>query len=480
MFRKKGKALLLALTLVFLSGIQAAAFGKTDYVLDTDGKTHIPVPVCYRAQTVYTDIGTGGTLNNPADIYTDKDCNLFIADTDNNRIVKLARDGSFIAEYTCGGTLSTPKGIFVSEQGDIFISDSGNERIVHTDKNGKFIEEFTKPDSDMLDKDMDFSVNRIRISNQGYLMMIKGTKFMAMDADNEFKGYIGSNKLGFSLKRTLLRIFASDEQKSKLLKDEPVSYNSFDIAQDGMIYAVTAEEQTSGQIRKINAVGENVYPVKVYGEQYYNEHTQKYNAPRFASIAVDSNDMIYVLEQYSGKIYVYDQEGSMLCAFGGMGKIKGLFSSPTAIEVDESGNVYVLDSATGYIHIFTPTDFIKRVFKASGLYSAGEYQKSADVWKEVLQTDANYNQANLGYSRCLYKLGDNKNAEYYAELAEDKSVYSDAFSETRYEFFQNHFALVVVIIAAVGATITALAVFLRKTAARFRNRYYDERMKRER
>lgn len=476
MIRKLWKTAAVALLVISLPAMNVSALGKTNYVLDTDGKTHIPIPVCYRAETVYTDLGDGGTLSNPYDLYTDEDCNLYVADTDNNRVVKLDENGNFLAEFTCEGSVRAPKGVYVAQTGDIFISDSGNERIVHTDPNGEFIEQFVKPESDMLDEDMDFSVNRLRISNQGYLMMIKGTKFMAMDAQNEFKGYIGSNQLGFSLKRTLLRIFASDEQKSKLLKDEPVSYNSFDIGDDGMIYAVTSEEQTSGQIRKINAVGENVYPDGVYGEMYYNEHTKKYNSPRFASIAVDSNDIIYVLEQYSGRVYVYDQEGSMLCAFGGMGNIKGLFVSPVAVEVDSKGRVYVLDSSTGYVHVFTPTDFIQKVYEASGLYSEGKYERSGEIWQEVLQVNVNYDVANLGYSRCLYKLGDNERAEYYAELASDKSVYGDAFSEARYSFFQEHFGLVVLIAAFVLTALIIGIMFVRRIASRWRDEFYDGRV----
>lgn len=474
MYRSVLKFVAVATLISSLLTVNVSALGKTDYVLDKDGKTHKPIPVCYIADTVYTDLGDGGFLNNPYDLFTDNDCNLFIADTDNNRIVKLNSTGEFIREFTCNGSLKTPKGVYVSESGDIYISDSGNQRIVHTDADGNYIEEFVKPESDMLDEEMDFGVNRLRISNQGYLMMIKGTKFMSMDADNNFKGYIGSNKLGFSLKRTFTRIFASDEQKAQLLKEEPVAYNSFDIATDGMIYAVTAEEQASNQICKINAVGENVYPSGVYGEKYYNEHTQKYNSPRFSSIAVDENDIIYVLEAYSGRIYVYDQEGSILCVFGGMGNIKGTFASPVALEVDGNGSVYVLDSSTGYVHVFKPTEFIQKVYAASELYSNGEYEKASEIWQEVLQVNVNYDIANLGYSRCLYKLGDNKRAEHYAELASDKSIYGDAFSEFRYTFFQNNFALVVLLIAAAIALAIAVVVLVRRRAGKWVNDFFEK------
>ena len=175
----------------------AAALGSTNYVLDTDGKTQIATPITHQVTEVYDYFGVdGGMLNKPSDLYVSKDDCIYIADTGNNRIVKLDQNGKYVRSFTDSGRLNAPAGVFVSEQGDLFVGDTQNERIVHLDQEDRFIEEFKKPKSEMLDSNMDFQVSRLGISEQGYIYMIKGQQFMTIDANNEFKGYVGANELG--------------------------------------------------------------------------------------------------------------------------------------------------------------------------------------------------------------------------------------------------------------------------------------------
>ena len=54
---------------------------------------------------------------------------LFVADTDNNRVQKLALDGTPLATYADG--LNGPQGIEVAPDGTIWVADTGNHRIVH-------------------------------------------------------------------------------------------------------------------------------------------------------------------------------------------------------------------------------------------------------------------------------------------------------------------------------------------------------------
>lgn len=322
--RRTWRAAAAASALTLLLGGGAQALGTMDYVLDTDGKTRIPTPVTHQIETVVGYLGPqGGSLNKPSDLYIDSQDNVYIADTGNNRVVQLDKDGRFVRSYTDAGRLNAPEGVYVDEDGDVYVGDTQNERIVHLDPGDGFIEEFVKPQSDMLEESMDFQVGRLGISPQGYIYLIKGQHFMTIDAENAFKGYVGANELGFSLTRILIRMFASREQQSKLLKEEPPAYNSFDIGDDGMVYATTVEGKTSGQIRKINAVGKNIFPEKAYGETYFNEHTNVYNNPRFIDVAVGAGGLVYVLEGYSSQVYAYDPEGNLLAVFGGEGKVKG-------------------------------------------------------------------------------------------------------------------------------------------------------------
>ncbi len=75
-----------------------------------------------------------GELTNPADVTTDAQGNIYIADTDNARVQKYDKDGNFLAEI--GGFTSTdlsfnqPWSMAVAADGTVFVADTWNHKIV--------------------------------------------------------------------------------------------------------------------------------------------------------------------------------------------------------------------------------------------------------------------------------------------------------------------------------------------------------------
>lgn len=472
---KKILSILFCLIVITVMCSVPVSAADIDYILDKDGKTHIPTPVTYNIKNFVQDLGEGyGELSEPSDMYVGSDDCIYIADTGNNRIVKLNPEGKLIATFTNGDQFKEPKGIYVDADGDMYVSDTMNEKIVHLDKDGNFVEEFVKPVSDLLDKDMSFQVGRVGISKQGYLYTIRGQYFMEIDAENNFKGFVGLNKVGFSLKSLLIRTFASEKQKAQLLNEEPDSYNSFDIGEDGLIYATLGGDVTTGQIQIINMVEKNIYPVLSFGEVLFNEHSGNLNHPQFIDITVGDGTFIYVLEQYSKCVYVYDRDGTLVSVFGGEGTVKGRFSVPIAIELNSKGDVLVLDKQTGAIHHFEPTVFINDVLSARRYYDNGEYEKSAEMWKRVLETDANYVVANRGLANCCEKFENYEEAMEYYRIADDTAGYGQAFSDYRHGIFREHFFLVVVIIALIAAAIIFACIFLKKNSDKRLKTYLDK------
>lgn len=457
--------------------MSVSALGSMDYVVGTDG-TEVSIPQTHIVTRMIRDLGPeGGLLSQPSDLFVDSEDNIYIADSGNNRVVKLDKEGNFLKSFDCDGTLSSPGGVFVSDNGHIYIADTLNERIVHLSAEGKLIEEFTKPDSEMLDDDSTFQVSRIGITEQGYLYTIRGQYFMMIDANNEFKGYVGDNRLGFSLTRLLIRTFASKEQQDKLVKETATSYYSFDIGSDGLVYATTGEDSSTNQIQKINMVGDNIYPEKTYGQQYFNKEINRYVNPRFVDICVDNGGVIYVIDAYSCNIFVYDQEGNMLAVFGGSGNVKGKFNQPTAIDGLSTGDLLVLDQATGYVHWYERTSFMNNITDAVDCYKDGKYEEAEAAWKHVLDVDANYPVANKGIGDALYKQGRIDEAMEYYKLSDSKSGYGTAFSIFQYDFFRAHFGLIVLAAAVIIAGVIFLVVFLKKRADRIVDDYYSGKEK---
>ncbi|QDK37579.1 NHL repeat-containing protein [Bdellovibrio sp. NC01] len=60
-------------------------------------------------------------------------------------------------------------------------------------------------------------------------------------------------------------------------------------------------------------------------------------------VKVDSAGHVFAINANLEKIYKFDQDGNLLLSFGSPGTTNGLLSLPTDIDVDSSGNIYVLD-----------------------------------------------------------------------------------------------------------------------------------------
>jgi aldose sugar dehydrogenase len=94
----------------------------------------------------WSEFGRGvGQLSGPTDIAVDSSSgNVYVADTDNNRIQVFSSNGTFISkwgEYGGGnGTLRFPEGIAVdSSSGNVYVADTDNNRIQVFSSNGTFI-----------------------------------------------------------------------------------------------------------------------------------------------------------------------------------------------------------------------------------------------------------------------------------------------------------------------------------------------------
>ncbi len=87
-----------------------------------------------------------GLLNVPASIALDSSGNVYVTDTNNNRIEKFSGDGKFLAKWGSEGTgegqFNGPRGIAVDSMGNVYVTDTGNGRVEKFTCAGNFIAQF--------------------------------------------------------------------------------------------------------------------------------------------------------------------------------------------------------------------------------------------------------------------------------------------------------------------------------------------------
>lgn len=440
----KRTAVLLLLLLWCLS-VAASAAVTTDYVLDDGEKRPIPRPYV-PVRTLSVTASTGRSLNAPQDLFLAPSGDLVVADTGNNRVLVLSPSGEVKREITEAGglPLSKPQGVFVDELGHLFIADSSNARIVHLSPDGTFIEAFGKPETGYLTSIDLYTPTKVLFSaSTGYLYTIMGKELLTLNANNEFKGYFAANQLGFSLKNRLIQMFATEEQKKRLRKPEPVSFQNIHY-QDGRIYAVSAGGKDN--VRVINSIGNNIFPSGSYGEREIDADTGLPVEPILADIAVDARQTVTVAQENNSRIYQYDMDGE--------------------------GRLYVLDAGQQNIQVLEPTRFTSRLHEASQLYASGDYAQALDVLHEVRALAPSYPLVREKIGDILYKQKDYAAAMTEYRLAGAQEKYGKAFEKERYLFSQQYFLLTVLGIAAALVAVVLLARLGVKLAARAETALY--------
>ncbi|KAF1078124.1 6-bladed beta-propeller [Methanogenium sp. MK-MG] len=70
-------------------------------------------------------------------------------------------------------------------------------------------------------------------------------------------------------------------------------------------------------------------------------------------IDIDSSGNVYVVDNFNNRVQKFTSEGTYLTMWGTEGTANGMFSSPFDVAIDDSGNVYVADSKNNRIQKFT-------------------------------------------------------------------------------------------------------------------------------
>lgn len=473
--KKRNRLLKFGLPILLLCLSMTANAANNSYVLD--GIKRVPVPALYEQNATFQTFEDGKNsileLSKPQDLCISNQGHLFIVDSGNNRIVKTDTNGKVLNVFTNenGKGFNNPQGIFVDDNENMFIADTANGRIVHLDYEGNFVEELGKPEG-LPGDDTSYNPAKIAISSTGTIYVVKGQNILSADANNKFKGYIGQTKIGFDMTESLIRIFASEEQKATLTRRTAATYNNVAIDSNDSLYCASKDSKI-GEIKKLNTVGTNTYRetggasafsinlaslflsnsyISSSGTAFYGDRMDddgKDIEPNFVDVAFDENGLVYALDSITCRVYVYDAEGELLGTFGSVGVQKGKFVTPSAIAVAGSGMVYVLDANTNSIQSFSPTAFKQSVEQALTLYYNGEYEKAQEHWKAVLDTNQNYTLALKGMGQTCYKEGDYNKAMDYFKSAGYVQGYSDAFGKQLHNQIRSHFDVFVVILTVV-------------------------------
>lgn len=448
---KKRAALLLGVLLLaggFTAQASAPYYSYT-YSYTNGVAADVAAPLAYEVEGVYLGADLDCDLTQPEDLLCDGEGNFYIVDSGQNCVYQLDRNlkriktiASFLNGEAEDG-FSSPAGAFVDDKGRLYVADTGHKRIVVLDKEGKLLRTVEEPASEILDKNFSFKPKKLVVDNAGRMFVLvenvnKG--LMQFSPDGSFVGYVGSNKVVYSVGDLLWKSIMTEQQRKQMISFVPVDYANISMDASGFIFAVTSAAGTANPIRRLNPSGEDVLvrnalsgDTRVAGDVLYTLDTKQsvYGPSAFTDITQDRRGNYYALDGKRGRIFAYDEEGNLLFIFGGLKtNQKGTFQEPSAI-LYQDDNLYVLDKAYGSVTAFTPTEYTAAIHQATAAYLGQDYENCAALWNQVIRLNGNFDLAYMKAGYAYYRMKEYDKAMEYFKIAGAKDAYSKVYVKAK-------------------------------------------------
>ncbi len=472
---KKMITVLVAVLLCVFTALPVGAATYTSYTYNSKSKA-VKSPMPYTAVSQFGGIDIGvGDLKEPSDIYSDYQGYIYIADSGNNRIIKLNPDltlNMVIDKFQDGyfeGSFSNPSGIFVDKNtGLLYIADTDNGRVIALDENLVMVKRFDRPnETDLFAEDIVYAPTKMVVDNGGRVFIISKDIYeglMQYDSEGNFLGFVGANEVSISPLDYLWKKISTKAQSSKLQLTLPTEFSNLEIDADGFIYTTTSiinTKNTNILVRRQNPSGDDVLhrssTLAMAGDVEFDSYSTEYvaGASNFVDVTVNDCGMYSLLDSKRGRVFTYDFDGNLLYIFGGSGNNGndiGTFYTPTAM-IKNGENYLVLDLSIGMITVFEPTQYGKLVNAAVSDNFNGKYSEAAEKWQQVLKLNANCEQAYVGIGISQLREGNYTDAMESFKLGSDRNYYSKAFKLYRQNWLEKNFVWIVVILVVLMALL---------------------------
>lgn len=487
MIKKFLSVLVVLCTVVLLFSFNASAVS----ISSEDGYTYdntqnvITAPDSYEMTAVITGekIGTE-KLNDIADIAVFNE-DIYILEKTQGKIIVVDKNCNLKSVLGESLKLSAPEGFFISNKGFIYVADTGNNRIVKLDTKGKLLKTVAAPPKEETLSKVDFTPSKIVVDKGERLYVIVNDEtngIYQMDINGNFLGFFGSVPVVPSLTELFWRSVSTKEQLSRMLLFVPTEYSNMDIDSDGFIYTTVATntdsemksyikskgaDNTLAPIRRLNPKNNDVLirtgSMPPAGDliEATNWKADSGNASRFIDISVKENGVYCVLDSTRGRIFTYDKSGNLLYVFGNISEEKTEFKKPLAV-CWSGENIVVADYGNASVKIFSPTEYSEMVNNAILAQKTGNYEESNKYWNEILNKHSGNNLAFIGLGKNELRKGNYTEAMRWFRKADDTENYSKAFKKYRQEIGTKVTGIAISVVVIIALVIWVLKLVNKK------------------
>jgi DNA-binding beta-propeller fold protein YncE len=268
----------------------------------------------------------------PQSVALDRNCNLYMVDSELNHVVKVSPTGDTLATWGSDGRgpgqFHRPGGIAVDGDGNIYVADSGNDRVQKLAPSGQVAEvwQYCLPGSNPCAPAPDqapghfFDPEGIAVDGQGnvYVSEVDNNRLQKLDHDGKplamFQGF--SSPFGLSIDRA------------------------------GNVYVA---DLNNNQVQKLSPSGQ---PLQAFGAGSVKQ-------PR--GVTVDADGNVYISDTQNHRVQKFAPDGTLvtqwrrceddptICQFPNSGGGPGEFFYPRGATIDAAGDLYIADTSNNRV-----------------------------------------------------------------------------------------------------------------------------------
>ena len=339
----------------------------------------------------------GAPLRSPRGVAVDGSGNVYVADTDNDRIQKFTSDGVLVTQWGTSGSgdgqFLGPHGVAVDGSGNVYVADYANRRVQKFTSAGVFVTkwggtfQFGNPYGVAVDGSgnvyvTDSSNHRVqKFTSAGVFVTKWGT---GGSGDGQFNQPLGVAVDGSG------NVYVADYNNHRIQKFTSAGvfvtkWGTFGSGDGQFQYPLAVAVDGSGnvyvtdsdRIQKFTSAG--VFVTK-WGTSGSGDGQFQYPA----GVAVDGSGNVYVADTENHRIQKFTSAGVFVTKWGTYGTGDGQFWYPEDVAVDASGNVYVTDTYNHRVQKFTSAGSPAGV--SGTVTETGSGAPVAGAWVAVLRT----------------------------------------------------------------------------------------------
>ena len=482
---------------MMLPSIVSAATPYATYTYSAQGQV-LTSPAAYVPDTVVdaSYMGLTGTIDDPRDLFVGPDERVYIVDAASASVKVLDRYykflfeiNSFTNEHGVPDVFLNPSGVFVNEE-NIYVCDTDNNRIVMFDTEGNYIKIIGKPESNLFEEGSIYKPVACAVDDYGRIFVVSSTTYQGIIVLNDagdFFGFIGAQKVAISALEILWRNIQTEEQRAQSEEYVSTEFNNITIDKDNFIYVTTSSIAESDQqgainskskasdyapVKKLNASGSDVmkrngfYPPS--GEVRivtFSTSSVIVGPSKIIDAAVGPEGTWSIIDEKRSKVFTYDDNGNLLFTFGDKGTQTGNIDSIEAIAYQGS-TILLLDKTNDNIITFRRTEYGDLLLTALEHDNNRQYDATIDDWTEILKRNNNFDAAYIQIGKALYRQGEYEEAMDYYKSAYETENYSEAYKEVRKQWANKFFWIIPIVIVVVCILIAKFFGFAGKVNKR--------------